>query len=148
MTSVPPSWKNRNVNHKKRFSWLFVSDFCHYSLNNEKYQERRYLIFKKRERKKHNSRYKMSRRLLDLAFPDSSFSLGADEDLRTVQSKQTICFIHYGSLIQKHSRLTSIFQMFRLESRSQQKFPFLSTPLNPKPAALFTASAMVFKTTH
>lgn len=50
-----------------------------------------------------------------------------------------------GSLIQKHDILTSIFQMFRFERRSQWEFPFLSTPLNPKPAALLTASAVVFK---
>lgn len=84
-----------------------------------------------------------------MAFPDSSFSLDTDDKRPWIpRSKQTTCFTHYGSLMQKHGRLTSIFQMFRLESRSQEKFPFLSTPLNPKPAALFTASAMVFKTTH
>lgn len=51
-------------------------------------------------------------------------------------------WIHWGHLLQNHSLLTSIFQIFRLDSRSQQKCPSASTPLNPKPAALCTASAV------
>lgn len=47
-------------------------------------------------------------------------------------------------LFHKHNILTSIFQMFKLDRRSQQEFPSASMPLNPKPAALCTASAVVF----
>lgn len=56
----------------------------------------------------------------------------------------TACFTHCGCFFYKYSVLTSIFQMFRLDSRSQQEFPSSSMPLNPKPAALCTASAVVF----
>ena len=91
----------------------------------------------------------MFQRLLEPGFPDRDFFSDTNKDLpRTPHSQHTVSFIHNGSVIHKHDTLTSIFQMFRLESRSQEKFPFLSTPLNPKSAALFTASAMVFKTTH
>ena len=91
----------------------------------------------------------MFQSLLEPAFPDSGFFMDTNKDLPCIShSQHTVCCMHNGSVIQKHDTLTSIFQMFRLESRSQEKFPFLSTPLNPKPAALFTASAMVFKTTH
>ena len=94
-------------------------------------------------------RYRVFQRLLEPGFPERGFFSDTNKDLPCIpHSQHTVCFTHNGSVIHKHDTLTSIFQMFRLESRSQEKFPFLSTPLNPKPAALFTASAMVFKTTH
>lgn len=75
----------------------------------------------------------------------NSFPRHPDEGLGTPTLKATACCIHCGHFFQKRSVLTSIFQMFRLESRSQQKCPSASTPLNPKPAALCTASAVVLR---
>jgi hypothetical protein len=60
----------------------------------------------------------------------------------------TACFICCDCLPHKHNILTSIFQMFRLDSKSQRDFPSVSMPLNPNPAALCTASAVVFKKNH
>lgn len=143
MTCVVSSWEYRNVNNRKIFLALLQISACH-ALNLYNCQESGYLY---KDRKK-ILRRRTSRNLLDLGCPERFPLDTLRKSSQGYHWKQTICFIHRGSLIQKCNRLTSIFQMFRLESRSQQKVPSLSTPLNPKPAALFTASAMVFKTTH